>query len=43
MIWKMKLSWQKVDNPIPGINLSPVDNAIGFPNTYWLDSELSGR
>ena len=24
------------------INLSPLDSAIGFPNTYPLDSDLSG-
>ena len=29
---------QKVDNTIlHGINLYPVDSAIGFPNTYPLD------
>ena len=33
---------QKVDNAIHGINLCPVDSAIGFPNTYPLDSDLSG-
>ena len=33
---------QKVDSAIRWINLSPVVNAIGFPNTYLLDSDLSG-
>ena len=30
---------QKVDNTIHRINLYPVDNANGFPNTYPLDSD----
>jgi len=33
---------QKVDNAIHCINLYPVDCAIGFPNTYPLDGDLSG-
>ena len=33
---------QKVDSTIQRINLYPVDNAIGFPNTYPLYSDLSG-
>ena len=33
---------QKSDSAIHRINLYPVDNAIGFPNTYPLDSDLSG-
>ena len=33
---------QKVDSTIRWINLYPVDNAIGFPNTYPLESDLSG-
>ena len=33
-------SW--IANYIHRINLYPVDNAIGFPNTYPLDSDLSG-
>ena len=33
---------RKVDNAIRWINLYPVDNAMGFPNTYRLDSDLSG-
>ena len=33
---------QKVDNTIHRINLYPLDSAIGFPNTYLLDSDLSG-
>ena len=27
---------------VHSINLYPVDSAIGFPNTYALDSDLSG-
>ena len=35
---------QKVDSTIRWINLYPVDSAIiiGFPNTYPLESDLSG-
>ena len=33
---------QKLDSAIHRINLYPVDNAIGFRNTYPLDSDLSG-
>jgi len=33
---------QKLDSAIHRINLYPADNAIGFPNTYPLDSDLSG-
>jgi len=34
---------QRVDSTIQWINLCPVDGAIiGFPNTYPLDSYLSG-
>ena len=33
---------QKADSSIQRINLHPVDSAIGFPNTYPLDSDLSG-
>ena len=29
------------DNTIHWINLYPVDNAVGFPNTYPLDSDFS--
>jgi len=32
---------QKLDSAIHRINPYPVDNAIGFPNTYPLDSDLS--
>ena len=32
---------QKVDGAIHRINLFPVDSAVGFPNTYPLDSDLS--
>ena len=33
---------QKLENTIHRITLYPVDNAIGFPDTYPLDSDLSG-
>jgi len=33
---------QNVDSAIHWINLYPVDNPIGFPNTYLLDCDLSG-
>ena len=33
---------QKLDSTIHRINHYPVDNATGFPNTYPLDSDLSG-
>ena len=33
---------QKVDNIIHRINHYLVDSAIGFPNTYLLDGDLSG-
>ena len=33
---------QKVDSAIHRINHYPVEHAIGFPNTYPLDSDLSG-
>jgi len=33
---------QKVDNAINWINLYPLKSAIGFPNTYLLDHDLSG-
>ena len=32
---------QKADSTIQRINLYPLDNAIGFPNTYPLESNLS--
>jgi len=32
---------QKLDSANQRINLYPVDNAIDFPNTYPLDSDLS--
>ena len=32
-----------VNSAIQRINFYPVDNAIGFPNTYLLDSDLSGE
>ena len=34
---------QTLDSAIHRIKIYPVDNAIGFPNTYSLDSDLSGR
>ena len=34
---------QKVDNTIHWINHCPLDSAIGFPNTYSLDRDLSSR
>ena len=33
---------RKMDNAIHWIKLYPVDNTIDFPNTYPLDSDLSG-
>ena len=33
---------QKVDSTIHRINLYSLDSAIGFPNTYPLDGDLSG-
>ena len=33
---------QTVDSGIHKIKIYPVDNGIGFPNTYPLDSDLSG-
>ena len=33
---------QTLDSAIHRIKIYPVDNAIGFPNTYPLDSDLSG-
>ena len=33
---------QAQDSAIHRIKIYPVDNAIGFPNTYPLDSDLSG-
>ena len=33
---------QKVDSAIHRINLYSLDSAIGFPNTYPLDGDLSG-
>ena len=32
---------QTLDSAIHRIKIYPVDNAIGFPNTYPLDSDLS--
>ena len=32
---------QRLDSTIQRINPYPVDNAIGFPHTYPLDSDLS--
>ena len=33
---------QTLDSAIHRIRIYPVDNAIGFPITYALDSDLSG-
>ena len=33
---------QKAENAIHQLNLHPLDNATGFPNTYPLNSDLSG-
>ena len=33
---------QTLDSAIHRINHYPADNVIGFPNTYPLDSDLSG-
>ena len=33
---------RKLDNAISRVNLSPGDSAIGFPNTYSVDNDLSG-
>ena len=33
---------QKVDSAIQRINIYPLDSAIGFPDTYPLDRDLSG-
>ena len=33
---------QKLDSAIHGINHYPADSVIDFPNTYPLDSDLSG-
>ena len=34
---------QKVDNAIHWISLYPLNSAIGSPNSYLLDSDLSGK
>ena len=39
---KQALVVQKLDSAIHQINLYPVENANGFPNTYPLDIDLSG-
>ena len=33
---------QNVDNAIHRIDVYPLNSAIGFPNTYPLDSDFSG-
>ena len=33
---------QKLHNAFHWINLYPLDSTTGFPNTYPLDSDLSG-
>ena len=35
--------FQKVDKGIHRINLYPTDSTIAFPNTYPVDSDLSGE
>ena len=52
MVYTLICSWQhfvnqaqvvqKLDSAIHRINLCPLDNAIGFPNAYPLDSDLFG-
>ena len=34
---------QKMNNAIHRINIYPLDSAIGFLNTYLLDSDISRR
>ena len=34
---------QEVDNALHRKNSHPLDNAMGFPNMYQLDSDLSGQ
>ena len=34
---------QKMNNTIHRINIYPLDSAIGFHNTYLLDSDISRR
>ena len=38
----MSLVVQHMNNTIHRINLYVVDNTVGFPRTYLLDSDLSG-
>ena len=38
----MSLVVQNMNNTIHRINLYVVDNTVGFPRTYLLDSDLSG-
>ena len=40
--WTSGPSCSKVDSAIHRIKIYPVYNAIGFRNTYPLDSDLSG-
>ena len=42
---ELKTVWtlRKMDSTFHWINLYPVDGAIGFPNSYPLDSDLSSR
>ena len=39
--WDQAPAVEKADKFVHWINLYPVDNAIGFPDTYSLDSDLS--
>jgi len=41
-IWHQAPVAQKLDSPVHRINHYPVDNVIGFPNTYPPNSDLSG-
>ena len=38
----MSLVVQNMNNTIQRVNLYVVDNTVGFPRTYLLDSDLSG-
>ena len=40
--WYLSPFGQKVDNTIYQRSLYPLDSSIGSPNTYLLDSDLSG-
>ena len=40
--WDQAPVVQTLDSTIHQIKIYPADNAIGFPNIYPLDSDLSG-